>query len=108
MGSDHGECGQRTEPADVWQLVFWGVGTGGKEVQETATKARPGTCFGSILAIIAAQRLKGDRHVQPIPPKTKILGLDLVPVIMGTLRMSLPPLASSLIGRRSSLGIQVN
>ena len=61
-----------------------------------------------LLAIMATRLCKRDRRLQSSPSKTRILVLKLVSSVMGTSWISLFPLASLLIGRRSFLGIEVN
>lgn len=61
-----------------------------------------------LLASIATKLCKKDRHFQPIASKTRILVLSIVAAVMGALRMSLPSLASPLVNRMSSLGIELN
>lgn len=36
VGNDHGECGQRTKPVDLWQSCVGGEGVGGKVVRQIA------------------------------------------------------------------------
>lgn len=44
------------------------------------------------LASIATKLCRRDRHFQHIPSKTRVLVLSMASVVIGILRMSLPPL----------------
>lgn len=78
--------------------MCWEKGGGEKEVRETATE-RQGlepTSEMFLLAVIAAKPCKRDRHFQPIP---RVLVVNVVPAVIGTLKLFLPPLASTMTGR---------